>query len=76
MPCDLEFLTSVAWSNSPDGPWIPARSNEATFKDPKHSNIALDHKHHEPEQPRAEKIPTHRSVLLGINHSSAVETAI
>lgn len=76
MPCDLEFLTSVAWSNSPNGPWIPARNNEATFKDPEHSNIALDPRHHEPQQPRAEKIPTHRSVLLGINHSSAVETAI
>lgn len=77
IPCDLEMLSTVAWSNSEKGPWFPARSNESAFKDPRHWDVRESSKyHHIPEQMRAERIPTHRSVLLGINHSSAVEQAI
>lgn len=73
----METLTAVSYSRSPKGPWFPVRSNEATFKEPiQREPINGAKYHHIPEQPRAEKIPTHRSVLLGINHSSAVEEAI
>lgn len=76
IPDDLEKLDVVAWSNGKNGPWLFARSNEAAFKNVGEDQKYRDRYHHIPEQPRAEKIPTHRSVLLGINHSSAVQTAI
>lgn len=77
IPCDMETLTAVSYSRSPKGPWFPVRSNEATFKEPTRTDFSNGPKyHHMPEQMHAEKIPTHRSVLLGINHSSAVEEAI
>lgn len=32
IPDDLESLTAVAYSIGPEGPWMPARKNEMTFK--------------------------------------------
>ena len=34
IPCDLEHLSTVAYSNREDGGWIPARTTNASFKDP------------------------------------------
>ena len=65
MPCDLEHLEAVAWSLTPKGPWIPVRSNEQTFKAINRNQYSQYH--HIPQQPRMEKIPTHRSQLFGIN---------
>lgn len=72
IPEDMEQLTAVAWSDNPNGPWVPVRKDESTFKGKTPTPHVGDPRYtHYPEQPRAEKIPTHRSVLLGINHSSA-----
>ena len=72
IPEDMEQLTAVAWSDNPKGPWVPVRKDESTFKGNTPTPHVGDARYtHYPEQPRAEKIPTHRSVLLGINHSSA-----
>lgn len=76
IPCDLEKLDIVAWSNSKNGPWMFVRSDESSFKSNNEDQKFKDRYHHIPQQPRSEKIPTHRSVLLGINHSSAVQSAI
>lgn len=76
IPCNLEHLDIVAWSNSKNGPWLFVRSDESAFKNNGEDYRFRDRYHHIPESLRAEKIPTHRSVLLGINHSSAVQTAI
>ena len=74
IPDDMEQLTAVAWSSNPKGPWVPVRKDESTFKAGNKAGYQPFGRYtHIPEQPRAEKIPTHRSVLLGINHSSAVE---
>lgn len=74
IPCDLEYLNAVAWSDTPNGPWIPVRSNEQTFKSVNHHQYSKYH--HIPEQPNMEKIPTHRSQLLGINFSSKAADVI
>lgn len=68
LPDDLETLVSVAYSKS-GSEWIPTRKDESTFKNlnTKAFNPRI---HHHPNMPHAEKIPTHRSELLGINHSS------
>lgn len=70
IPCDLEYLNAVAWSSSPKGPWVPVRSNEQTFKSV--NNHQFSKYHHIPEQPHMEKIPAHRSQLLGINFTEKV----
>lgn len=59
IPADLESLTAVAYSLTPHGPWVPVRSNESTFKEPKRrprysltevgpladpDNLTIDHK--------------------------------
>lgn len=67
LPDDLESLTAIAYSRSGSN-WIPARKDESTFKNLKNAQqqkcCGCDHVLH------VEKIPTHRSQLLGINHSS------
>lgn len=67
LPDDLESLTAIAYSRSGSN-WIPARKDESTFKNLKNAQqqkcCGYDHVLH------VEKIPTHRSQLLGINHSS------
>lgn len=68
LPDDLESLKSVAYSNN-GTTWIPMRKDESSFKNLK---TAPDNPkyHHSPLIEHAEKMPTHRSQLLGINHSS------
>lgn len=34
IPDDLESLENIAYSEIPKGPWVPVRSNTATFKEP------------------------------------------
>lgn len=67
LPDDLESLTAVAYSRGGSN-WIPTRKDESTFKNLKSAQqqkcCKCDHILH------VEKIPTHRSQLLGINHSS------
>lgn len=64
IPCDLEHLSTVAYSNREDGRWIPARTTNASFKDP-HRHHA--HPHHVPEQPMKYKAITSNCQLYGIN---------
>ena len=77
IPCDLESLQAVAYSHSPNGPWIPVRHDDSSFKDlrPHHHHHHIDHEPW-PDETIIEKVPAHRSVLLGINHSSMWEEAI
>lgn len=35
IPEDLESLTAVAYSTGPEGPWIPVRKDESTFREPR-----------------------------------------
>ncbi len=39
IPDDLERLTAVAYSVSPTGPWIPVRTTDATFKEPRRHHV-------------------------------------
>lgn len=34
IPDDLHDFGGIAWSNKEDGPWVPMRTNGASFKDP------------------------------------------
>ena len=48
IPEDLEALIGVAYSPSPNGPWIPVRKNEQTFKNKKgfhhmHEHVPIDY---------------------------------
>lgn len=63
IPEDMHDLNGIAYSNNPNGPWIPVRSETATFKEP------VKHKftHHEPEQPMRYKLPTAQSQFYGNN---------
>lgn len=65
IPNDLEQLTAVAYSKEPNGPWIPVRSNEQTFKTM--FNRRRHHPHYEPEQPMKYKMPTTQSQLFENN---------
>lgn len=76
IPDDMEQLTAIAWSSDIDGPWVPVRKDDSTFKGDVTAAEWNPKYRHFPEQPRAERIPPHRSYLLGINHSSAAEAAI
>jgi hypothetical protein len=53
----MHDLNGIAYSNNPNGPWVPVRSETATFKEP------VKHKftYHEPEQPMRYKLPTAQS---------------
>lgn len=71
IPCDLETLVAVAWAPSPSGPWIPARSNEQTFKGV--NKMSMTTVHHHPDQYIVVDKPYHRSQVLGINYSSKLK---
>lgn len=70
IPDDLEQLISVAYSQDGKTNWIHAKKDESTFNDINFINN--DIKHNDCCDFKAEKIPTHRSQLLGINYSSKV----
>lgn len=72
IPEDLEQLEAVAWSDGPNGPWVPVRKDETTFKLHGRHNYMHHKFHHDPKQPPVVKVPTDRYQLLGINYSSAV----
>ena len=72
IPDDLHTLNGVAYSNNPDGPWIPVRSETATFKGPKRHS----HPHHKPEQPMRYKLPTTQAQFYGNNLTKYVTDRI
>lgn len=47
IPGDMTQLISVAYGETPTGPWIPARSNTAQFREPKygpkHDHVTFSH---------------------------------
>lgn len=43
IPEDLEALNAVAYSTSPDGPWIPVRKDDSTFKSIKPRRKLVEH---------------------------------
>lgn len=70
IPEDLESLVSVAYSQDGKTNWIPAKKDESTFNDINFINNNVQHNSH--DDIKFEKMPTHRSQLLGINHSTKV----
>lgn len=74
IPDDLNSLTSVAYSRNGSN-WMPVRKDESTFKNLNDKPFNPKY-HHSPNVEHAEKIPTHMSQLLGINHSSMLSELI
>lgn len=66
IPVDLVVLDGAAYSNRPDGPWIPMSKSTSLFKEPKHPD-----RHHlfetRSHQPVAYKMLTSQSQFYGIN---------
>lgn len=71
IPDDLESLISVAYSQNGKTNWIPVRKDESSFKTLNFFNNNKSTKCNCCDV-HIEKMPTHRSQLLGINHSTAV----
>lgn len=46
LPCDLEHLSTIAYSTNKNGPWIPVRSNNQSFKEFKPYDPCHDHFEH------------------------------
>lgn len=55
IPVDLEVLDGVAFSERPDGPWIPMRKTTALFKEPKRVHHQLGHVYTTPDHDPANK---------------------
>lgn len=72
LPDDLHDLNGVAYSNNPNGPWIPVRSETSTFKGPKKQQYP----HHEPQQPMKYKLPTTQAQFYGNNLTKYVTDRI
>lgn len=79
IPEDLEKLDAVAWSNGPEGPWLPCRSNEQTFKTIRRGRTIQEQCPVFPESeciPPVEKPPITRAQVLGQNRTQAVIDAV
>lgn len=79
IPEDLEKLDAVAWSNGPEGPWLPCRSNEQTFKTIRRGRTIQEQDPVSPESeciPPVEKPPITRAQVLGQNRTQAVIDAV
>jgi len=58
MPSDLVVLDGVAFSLTPEGPWVPMSTTTGIFHDTKRHH---NHPHHHPEAPMMYKWPTTQS---------------
>lgn len=75
IPDDLERLEGVAWSLTPDGPYVPVRKDETTFKSSNRRHwYAHKRLHHDPKLPPVIVHPKTRAELLGTNVSSAIQS--
>lgn len=74
LPADLAVLDGVAYSNKPNGPWIPVSTTTSIFKEPKKGNNAFleDLRH----QPPAYKKITSQSQFYTINTTKYLERTI
>lgn len=63
LPDDMHNLVGVAYSNNPNGPWIPVRTETATFKEPKNHPYPK----YMPKQPMRYKLPTTQAQFYGNN---------
>ena len=74
IPCDLEHLSTVAYSQNKTGPWIPVRTNNQSFK----HNDFLHEDHHDScgnheQRPIPPKKITATCQLYGINGMKYIE---
>lgn len=74
IPEDLEHLGAVAFSERPNGPWVPVRTNDSSFR--QMFNKHHDHPHHHPEQPMHYKPITALCQLYGVNGMKHLEGLI
>ena len=65
MPSDLVVLDGVAFSLTPEGPWVPMSTTTGIFHDTKRHHA---HPHHHPEAPMMYKWPTTQSQFYTINN--------
>ena len=65
MPSDLVVLDGVAFSLTPEGPWVPMSTTTGIFHDTKRHH---NHPHHHPEAPMMYKWPTTQSQFYTINN--------
>lgn len=66
IPADLQVLDAVAFSTSPEGPWIPMSTSTSIFKEPKHKHHH-HHVHGVPHHTEAYKMMTSQSQMYTIN---------
>lgn len=71
IPDDLEHLSTVAYSHRHEGPWIPMRTNDSSFKNM--HPFDHHHPHHIPQQPMHHKPFTSKSQLYTINGMKHLE---
>lgn len=71
IPDDLEKLDAVAWSNGPDGPWLPVRKDGKTFKTIRNQYTIKESRPEMPELPMIEK-PKTRAQVLGTNRTQVL----
>lgn len=71
IPDDLQHLSTVAYSCRPNGPWIPMRTNNSSFKNM--HPFDQDHVHHTPHQPMQYKTLTSKSQLYTMNGMKYLE---
>lgn len=74
LPADLAVLDGVAYSNRPNGPWIPVKTSTGIFKSPdkKKNQFAEDAMH----QPARHKLPTSQSQFYTINTTKYLERMV
>lgn len=73
IPCDLEHLSTIAYSENENGPWIIVRSNNQSFR---YNNKISQYDHYEPIQPMQYKELTCQCQLYGINGMKSAEKMI
>lgn len=65
IPSDLVSLTAVAYSENPNGMWIPVRSNTSSFKEPRyspHSDGAVFGPNYDPANLAITDVPEHEYI--------------
>lgn len=72
LPSDLVILDGVAFSESPNGPWVPVSKSTSLFREPTHKHKGFEEKH----QPMRHKMMTSQSQLYTVNGMKYLEKAV
>lgn len=71
IPDDLEKLDAVAWSNGKEGPWLPVRTDNKSFKTIR-NQYSIRNKGKETPLPPIPEKPETRAQILGTNRTQVL----